>query len=52
MKRVSNQVYSVGLILLVLGGTGIVDANNDISFWISTITFGIGFGCCLMGYLK
>ena len=52
MRGISNRIYSMGIFLLVIGGVGIVDANNDISFWISVILFGTGFGCCLAGYLK
>lgn len=54
MKGQTSKLYVLGLILTIIGGTGLagINVNSDLLFWIYTIMFSVGFGCCLTGYIR
>ena len=52
MRGISNKVYAAGILLVIIGGAGLVDATSDIGFAIYAILFSVGFSLCLAGYMK
>ena len=54
MGGINNKVYGVGLLLLIIGAVGLAGINpqNDVCFWVCSVLFSVGFGCCLVGYFK
>lgn len=54
MKGKGNLLYCIGVLLLVFGGAGLaeISTSNHGCFWLCDLMFGIGVGCCLLGYTE
>jgi len=54
MRGKSNKTYAMGVLLTLLGGSGLaeISTSNHGCFWLCAAMFSLGFACCIVGYLK
>ena len=54
MKSVNKSSYGVGVLLMLLGGSGLaeIETSNHGCFWLCAVMFSVGIGLCIWSYKK
>ena len=54
MRGISNKTYALGVLLTLLGGSGLaeISTSNHGCFALCVTMFSIGFSLCIAGYVN